>query len=395
MGSLIWLPFLLLLGACGGENRDGEDLKPNTASPSQYPAGIIEPEACRKKADGLNWLALQSLRCHRLSDYGLFQFSINPRKNPSFPGINYDLNSELFTDNANKYRFVFLPKNKKIQYVEDEVFKFPVGAVLVKTFALPLSIENNNAEQDEIIEVRILSKTVNGWLASTYRWNAELNDGFWLLSGDTIEFEISTPEGIVRGDYKVPTHGQCNTCHNINGDVFPIGPKARNLNRTMMVSTNGLKIGGAETMENQLSQWQRLGLIANFPMIDKVPYMPSWRDENNTLKDRSKAYLDINCAHCHRAEGSASLSGLSLEYWRKNLSHAHGVCNSSHGWRGGGFDIWPGDGEGSSIPQRMTLLAAPDRMPPIGRSIADQGAVALIKQWINSMDYQECAEKND
>lgn len=81
---------------------------------------------------------------------------------------------------------------------------------------------------------------------------------------------------------------------------------------------------------------------------------------------------------------------MRLEYWRTSLDYSHGVCNIAHGWRGGGFDIWPGRGDKSSIPLRMELSEATDRMPPIGRAVADKEAVALIREWIDAMPLQEC-----
>lgn len=134
------------------------------------------------------------------------------------------------------------------------------------------------------------------------------------------------------------------------------------------------------------------GLPEDFSTID---LSPDWKNESYSLEVRAKSYLDINCAHCHREEGAASLSGLRLEFGRKSIDYNHGVCNSAHGWRGGGFDIWPGRSDLSSLPQRMTFSAAPDRMPPLGRSVVDSDAVELIKQWIDSMPYQECSETND
>ena len=129
--------------------------------------------------------------------------------------------------------------------------------------------------------------------------------------------------------------------------------------------------------------------------LSEIDAAPDWRDETKNLSNRAKAYLDINCAHCHRAEGAASLSGLKLEYARKAIDYNHGVCNSAHGWRGGGFDIWPGSSSQSSLVERMTLSPAPDRMPPLGRSLVDVDAVELIKQWIDAMPYQECAQQNN
>jgi mono/diheme cytochrome c family protein len=166
-----------------------------------------------------------------------------------------------------------------------------------------------------------------------------------------------------------------------------IGPKARLLNKEIDVA--GEKI-------NQLTYWSQKGLLQDLPeSLAEVDLAPDWRDETKDLTDRAKAYLDINCAHCHRPEGAASLSGLKMEYRRKTIDYHHGVCNSAHGWRGGGFDIWPGDSEKSSMPLRMTLSGAPDRMPPLGRSLVDNEAVELIRQWIDAMPYQECAEQNN
>ncbi len=54
------------------------------------------------------------------------------------------------------------------------------------------------------------------------------------------------------------------------------------------------------------------------------------------------------------------------------------MCNSSHGWRGGGFDIWPGRGDISSIPIRMRHAATKDRIPPIGRNSVDEETAVLV-----------------
>ena len=59
------------------------------------------------------------------------------------------------------------------------------------------------------------------------------------------------------------------------------------------------------------------------------------------------------------------------------------------------FDIVPGDADSSVLPYRLTSERAThnakDMMPPLGRSLADHAAVALIRQWINAMAPQDCA----
>src|SRR3546814_5646478 len=43
--------------------------------------------------------------------------------------------------------------------------------------------------------------------------------------------------------------------------------------------------------------------------------MPQWDDPKaGSVAERARAYLDVNCAHCHNPAGSASNSGLFLRW---------------------------------------------------------------------------------
>ena len=326
----------------------------------------------------INWEALNTLNCDDLSDYGLFQNSKNPTQQPKTPGVLYSLNSTLFTDFAHKYRYVFIPDGKKIYFKNMDVFDLPIGSVLVKVFALP----DNSSET--IIEVRLLIHRENGWVTLPYQWNTQTLDAKLNLNGASIPFEMNYQEQFYAGTYVIPTYGDCQTCHMDNNTNQPIGPKARNLNKPIEYDGQFM---------NQLTLWKNLNLLDGLPDdLSSIDTAPDWQDENANLQDRAKAYLDVNCAHCHSDGGAGALSGLRLEYWRKDIDYSHGVCNSSHGWRGGGFDIWPGDGEISSIPIRMRHTDPKDRMPPIGRSLVDEQAAALVSSWIDSLPYESCAE---
>jgi uncharacterized repeat protein (TIGR03806 family) len=377
----IFLIFLLTIGliACGFESRkvgDNTPIEPN----SDQGNDICEDD------DGINWQALLTTQCQKLSDYNLFTDSSEPRSGQRIGGLSYQLNSQLFTDHARKYRYVFMPPNTQATFVDAEVLEFPVGSVFVKVFALP---EDTGKPEENIIEVRLMIHRPSGWVGLPYVWDKQEQEGYLDFNGETVPFTM-LHKGVVYEDYyTVPTYGSCRNCHQYNGAMTLIGPKARLLNKQIVVEGESV---------NQLVYWQVKGLLAEGGLpsnILEVEFAPDWRDETKNLTDRAKAYLDINCAHCHRPEGSASLSGLKVEFGRKNIDHDHGVCNSAHGWRGGGFDIWPGDSGNSSMPLRMTLSGAPDRMPPLGRSLIDEDAVELIRQWIDAMPYKECAEQNN
>jgi uncharacterized repeat protein (TIGR03806 family) len=379
MNKFLILLLTLLLIACGSEPNGDDD------AISVDPEVGENNELC-KNSGGINWQALLATECQKLSDYNLFNDSTDPRYGARIGGVNYQLNSELFTDHARKYRYVFMSPGTQASFVDTEVLNFPVGSAFVKVFALP---EDTSEPEENIIEVRLMIHRSSGWVGLPYVWDDEVQDGYLDLSGESVPFNMLHKGEVYSDYYTVPTYGSCRNCHQYNGSMTLIGPKARLLNKQIMIEGESI---------NQLLYWQQKGLLAEGGLpsnISGVEYAPDWRDETESLADRAKAYLDINCAHCHRPEGSASLSGLKMEFGRKDIDYDHGVCNSAHGWRGGGFDIWPGDSDNSSMPLRMTLSGAPDRMPPLGRSLVDLEAVELIKQWIDAMPYKECAEQNN
>jgi uncharacterized repeat protein (TIGR03806 family) len=376
MNIFLILLLTISLLACGSESREvgsGTSIGPNSDESN---------EICENDG-GINWQALLTAQCQQLSDYNLFTDYSDPRSGQRIGGIAYQLNSQLFTDHARKYRYVFMPPDTQVTFVNSEVLDFPVGSVFVKVFALP---EDTSKPEENIIEVRLMIHRPSGWVGLPYVWDKQAQDGHLDLNGESVPFTMLHKGEEYQNYYAVPTYGSCRNCHQYNGDMTLIGPKARLLNKQIIVAGEPV---------NQLVYWQQEGLLPEGSLPSNVEYAPDWRDEAEDLTDRAKAYLDINCAHCHRPEGAASLSGLKMEYGRKAIDYHHGICNSAHGWRGGGFDIWPGDSDKSSMPLRMTLSGAPDRMPPLGRSLVDLEAVELIKQWIDAMPYKECAEQNN
>ncbi len=381
MKALFPLFVLLSLLGCGEDNTSSVPLSPPfTEAIKKLP---INPVECEYPQADINFQALLSKRCNWLSDFNLF-VNFNPNDIiANGQGIGYELNSTLFTDFSDKYRFMFVPEQQSLQFQEITDFDFPTGSTLVKIFSLSTNNEN------KIVEVRLSIKRENGWVYLPYIWVESLQDAFFYREGFKIDSLVESNRQRIQFSYEIPSSSNCLECHKgeIKSDevsFHPIGLKARHLNKVIM--HQGEQV-------NQLALWESLGLINGLPEdLTKIDTMPDWRDESANLQDRAKAYLDINCAHCHSEGGSAALSGLRLEYWRKSISHAHGVCNSSHGWRGGGFDIWPGRGDISSIPIRMRHTEAKDRMPPIGRNLVDEDAATLVSAWIDSLPLQECAQ---
>ena len=117
--------------------------------------------------------------------------------------------------------------------------------------------------------------------------------------------------------------------------------------------------------------------------------LPNWEDSKHfTLDERARAYLDVNCAHCHTKGGDAFNTGLFLEYEQTDRS-AIGIMKSpvSAGGGAGGlnYDIVPGDAAHSVLAYRMNSAEPGTAMPELARTIIHKKAVQLITEWINKM----------
>jgi hypothetical protein len=116
-----------------------------------------------------------------------------------------------------------------------------------------------------------------------------------------------------------------------------------------------------------------------------------WGDTEQTLEHRARSYLDINCGHCHNAQGAADTSGLLLDY-EDHPASALGLCKppiaAGRGSGGHLYSIVPGEAEHSILSFRLATNDPGMMMPELGRSLVHQEGLEIINQWIDSMDGQ-------
>ena len=313
-----------------------------------------------------------------LSAFNFFKGELK-KLQPNKDVFPYDLNSTLFTDYAFKARFFYVPTGGKVAYQEKEALDLPVGSCYIKNFYYPADFSKPEGER-RIIETRILIHRKEGWEALPYVWNEAQTDAALAVAGDIKEVTWKHYDGTTKNiSYLVPNKNQCKSCHWNNTTIKPIGPTAKNLNRT-------LKFEDGEF--NQLEKWKSLGYLQGLPQAANIPQMANYNDTTLSLDTRARAYLDINCAHCHRENGAAYTSGLHLGWEMKDLEHL-GVCKSpvAAGIGTGGLmiDIVPGAPEKSILAYRMASTEAGIKMPELGRVLAHKEGVELINKWILSM----------
>jgi uncharacterized repeat protein (TIGR03806 family) len=315
----------------------------------------------------------------KLSQYALF-LGDPAAQQPAAGVIPYDLNSALFSDYAEKFRFIKLPAGKPASYHAEDVFEFPVGTVIAKTFAFPHDARNP-AQGRRLIETRILKHDPDGWVGLPYIWNESQTEASLDVAGDTVDVSWIHTDGERRTDnYIIPNANQCKGCHKIGETMKPIGPKARHLNRDFAYS---------EGKDNQLTYWSRAGALAGAPDPRHAPRLAVWDDpQSGPLDARARAWLEINCAHCHSPEGPARNSGLDLlASQQKPVAYGVNKAPVAAGLGSGGldFDIVPGKPDRSILIYRISSTHPGVMMPELGKRLVHVEGVALIRQWIAAM----------
>ena len=312
-----------------------------------------------------------------LSEFGFFD-DLRAQE-PAEGVLPFAPRTALFSDGALKFRFVHVPEGKAATYVEDEAFEFPVGSALIKTFAFPADFRA--PEKDvRLVETRVMLRHEGGWQAWAYLWNEEQSDAELKIAGAKVEIATTGAGGEpVSFTYSVPNTNQCKGCHALSGEIAPLGPKARNLNFTYDY---------ADGAANQLGRWHEEGMLDGLPDLAEIEAVPDWRDAEADLDARARAWLDVNCAHCHRSEGPASNSGLFLT-WGENEPTALGINKrpvaAGRGSGGRLFDIKPGDPDGSIINFRVESTEPGVMMPELGRVRKDPEAAQLLRDWVTSL----------
>jgi len=319
----------------------------------------------------------------KLSAWHLFAGSAkNGQLTPNTGVLPYDLNTPLFSDYADKYRFVWMPAGTSAEYREDATFEFPVGTILAKSFAFPL---DDRTREQRLIETRLLVRTKSAWVPLPYMWNASQTESTLQMVPDPVHIHYTEADGRPHDfTYQIPNTNECHECHDNNKVLQPIGPKARNLNKDFLYQ---------DGLANQLAHWVKVGYLRGAPKPGTAPQAAKWdRPESGSLSARALAYLDNNCAHCHQPGGTAGYTGVDLGLGHFDAAK-FGVCkhpNSAGNMGDRRYDLVPGRPDDSILVYRLESIAPKVVMPQIGRDVAHTEGVALIREWVTSLQGSSC-----
>lgn len=331
----------------------------------------------------------------KLSETGLFASTKD--NTPAAGLIPYSVNAPLWSDGAEKERFLALPGDTQIQFdsvvyphgptYADVGWRFPDGSVLVKTFALDM--EAGNPATRKRLETRILQhRKMPGnddeygaqyWYGYTYIWSDDQTDAE-LAPAEGVDrtFTIRDPkaEGGQREQaWRFPSRAECALCHTM-ASKYVLGVTTLQMNK--------LHDYGNGIVANQLT------VLNDLKVFDKplpkppaeLPRLVEYHDSTASKPLRARSYLHANCAHCHRQWGGGNAE---FELHASIPLTATKAVNVRPGQ--GTFQlndprvIVPGDPDRSMVLKRMQLTGL-GRMPHVASKVVDQPAVDLIREWI-------------
>lgn len=359
----LWLGILFLALAACEKDEDPEEVIPPTDNSVQ--------------------MDLDALPYDNLSGYKFFIGDMKELE-PNDRVLYYEPITPLFSDYAHKKRFIWMPVGTQATYSSDgQILDFPDGTVMVKVFYYD-HVEPDDSRR--IVETRLLYKKGGLWEFAEYVWNDEQTEAIYDPVGSYTDISFTDDNGVARDiQYRVPSMNgnECLTCHKKNSLPIPIGPKPQNLNMSMDYG-NG--------MINQLEKWADMGYLDPSYPAD-IQTVVDWTDPSESVVDRVRAYIDMNCAHCH-AEGShCDYRPMRFAYSETETDENLGICVSPDEVIPGQeqllYIIARGNTARSMLSYRINATDEAVRMPLLGRSIVHDEAVALIDSWIESLD-PEC-----
>jgi uncharacterized repeat protein (TIGR03806 family) len=290
----------------------------------------------------------------KLTDYGLFEANLSELE-PADGVHLLELSSVLYTDHAYKQRLVKLPSGTSISPVGDGIGVFPDGAILTKTFYY-LNDERDVSQGKRILETRLLVKESGIWNAATYLWNDEQTDATLLTEGTTTFVSWTDQQGSAQStNYAVPSGNDCIACHQNNLALSPLGPTLRNLNKEVV--RNG-------ELVNQLSVLQNAGVLLPAD-YSNVNLMVDYHDESESIEARARAYLALNCAHCHQPNGWQAATQREFDFRIETPLNMTGIAYSE---------------------DKILRALNNGEMPFLGTTLPDHEGIELVEAFLASSD---------
>lgn len=329
----------------------------------------------------------------KLSNTGLFA---DTRMQKPAPGVlPYTINAHHWADGTHSERWMAIPGTGKVTLNDKGSWIFPDGSVLAKTVSIDgvIAPKNPNGETSSVrLETQILHREAGTWRPYTYAWNPEQTDADLVdASGhdrDLLIRDATRPGRTRLQTYRFAARRECQLCHNpwVEARTTIFGVQSAS-----PLAVNVSQLAGHHTFSDD--SVEQLSALAQMELVDEsvaatfdgvVPLCSPY-DETAALDARARAWLHVNCAHCHQfnAGGAATIS-LAHDVPLVKTNTVSERPTQGRFQISGAQIVSPGDPCGSVLYYRVSKLG-PGRMPRVGSVEVDVRGTRLIHDWIAAM----------
>lgn len=288
--------------------------------------------------------------------------------------VPYTPSYELWSDGAEKQRYIYLPEGTQIDTTNPDRWAFPVGTRLYKTFS-----QNGLKLETRVFEKTAEPRGIASWTLTAYAWLE-----------DQRSVELVGPEGaqnVLGTEHDIPKNDDCVRCHTRAGEDIVNGFEAVQLNHE----------GRGWTLERLIDQDRLVNGAGAAPNVT----LDNARVPGRSVDRAALGYLHANCGNCHvgpTAPPKAQPLDLSLQVGQAAVTDTAAykvaaACNQLKRWTGHDpfvFVIDPGSAATSGIIGRMGArpwnALANDQMPPVGTEQIDETGMKQVSAWIDQLD---------
>ena len=295
----------------------------------------------------------------RLSETGLYSDistrTVAPDSRP------YRVAHVLWSDGAEKNRWLYLPPGSRIDSSDMDAWQLPVGAQLFKEFV----------RDGVLVETRLIER-----IDDTGNRESDFWVGAFLWKGDDSDanFVVDGAENGRGTAHDVPGRTDCWRCHRgQEGNVLGLA--------AVQLAHDGDGV--------TLDSLARDGQLSDEPELEVGP-------PGGPVAQRALGYLHANCGHCHNPRGIASTdtdmhlqlsvddktaeqtaiyrstANVPLQYWT--------ATQDAFDYR-----MVPGEPDSSALYFRMTSRDFGVSMPPLATEDVHPDGIDAIRAWIQSL----------
>jgi len=296
-----------------------------------------------------------------LSETGLYA-DISDKSINSFV-IPFEPKFQLWSDGADKQRWIYIPECDTIDTSDGNNWAFPVGTRMFKEF----SVDGMR------VETRLITRTGTGprdFIYTSYLWNDDETDATRVDSAG-----LQDARGTA---HDIPSVEQCLRCH--GSYAYGGGRPSRAL------GFSAIQLHGASD-HTTLAELDTMGVFSHpVKITHDVP--------GDQTTQAALGYLHANCGNCHNSTTDGvphvdldlwlDVEATTVEQtaaWTSAVGQPNTLFNDQHV----AGRIVPGEPNTSAILYRMSQRGNNAQMPPIATHTVDDNGISIITDWIESL----------